>query len=82
MSSYVIRSVRADEWRAAKELRLVALRDPVAQVAFLETYEEAVRGRTTSGRSGRRRGRGCDRAQQIIAEGPGRAVGRDGCRAC
>ncbi|WP_425831312.1 GNAT family N-acetyltransferase [Streptomyces fractus] len=38
---YVIRPVRADEWRAAKELRLAALRDPAAPLAFLETYEEA-----------------------------------------
>ncbi|MEV6960908.1 GNAT family N-acetyltransferase [Streptomyces sp. NPDC051207] len=38
---YVIRSIRADEWRAVKELRLAALRDPVAPMAFLETYEQA-----------------------------------------
>ncbi|MCX5141679.1 GNAT family N-acetyltransferase [Streptomyces sp. NBC_00338] len=36
---YVIRPVRADEWQQAKELRLAALRDPAAPVAFLETYE-------------------------------------------
>jgi GNAT superfamily N-acetyltransferase len=39
---YAIRSVRADEWRAVRELRLEALRDPVAHLAFLETYEAAV----------------------------------------
>ncbi|QFZ75535.1 GNAT family N-acetyltransferase [Streptomyces fagopyri] len=38
----VIRSIRADEWRAVKELRLVALQDPVAHLAFMETYEESV----------------------------------------
>ncbi|WNZ10427.1 GNAT family N-acetyltransferase [Streptomyces sp. 11x1] len=38
---YRIRSVRAEEWREVRELRLVALRDPVAHLAFLETYEEA-----------------------------------------
>ena len=38
----VIRSIRADEWPAVKELRLAGLRDPVAHLAFLETYEEAV----------------------------------------
>ncbi|MFI8537143.1 GNAT family N-acetyltransferase [Streptomyces aquilus] len=37
-----IRSIRADEWPAVKELRLVSLQDPAAPVAFLETYEEAV----------------------------------------
>ncbi|MFF8637072.1 GNAT family N-acetyltransferase [Streptomyces pilosus] len=38
----VIRPVRADEWPAVKELRLTALRDPVADLAFLDTYEKAV----------------------------------------
>ncbi|KOV92846.1 acetyltransferase [Streptomyces sp. NRRL B-1140] len=69
--SYVIRSVRADEWPAAKELRLVALRDPVAHLAFLETYEEAV-ARPDSFWQERTEGaaQGADGAQQIIAEGP------------
>ncbi|CAL9496189.1 GNAT family N-acetyltransferase [Streptomyces sp. NPDC057838] len=69
--SYVIRSVRADEWPAVKELRLAALRDPVAHLAFLETYEEAVarpdafwRERTAGAAEG------ADARQQIIAEGP------------
>ncbi|QNE75959.1 GNAT family N-acetyltransferase [Streptomyces finlayi] len=39
---YVIRSVRAEDWPLAKELRLAALQDPMAPVAFLETYEDAV----------------------------------------
>lgn len=39
---HVIRPVRADEWRKAKELRLAALADPAAPVAFLETTEQAV----------------------------------------
>lgn len=39
---YVIRPVRAGEWQLVKELRLAALRDPVAPVAFLETYEQGV----------------------------------------
>ncbi|MDI3403787.1 GNAT family N-acetyltransferase [Streptomyces cavernicola] len=36
-----VREVRADEWSAAKELRLAALRDPLAAIAFMETYEQA-----------------------------------------
>lgn len=40
--AFVIRSIRSDEWRQVKELRLDALRDPVAHLAFLETYEDAV----------------------------------------
>ncbi|MFK4100011.1 GNAT family N-acetyltransferase [Streptomyces sp. NPDC019531] len=70
--SYMIRSVRAHEWPAAKALRLVALQDPVAPLAFLESFEEAVgrpdsfwRERTASGAEG------ADGAQTIIAEAPG-----------
>ncbi|MFE7765556.1 GNAT family N-acetyltransferase [Streptomyces sp. NPDC057438] len=37
----LVRAVRADEWRDVRELRLAALRDPVAHLAFLETYQEA-----------------------------------------
>ncbi|MBW8799511.1 MAG: GNAT family N-acetyltransferase [Streptomyces sp.] len=39
---YVIRAIRADEWEAVKRLRLAALRDPVADIAFLETYDDAL----------------------------------------
>lgn len=61
----VIRPVRAEEWRASKELRLVALRDPVAHLAYLDTHEEAAarpdawwQERTANG------------ARQFIAEAP------------
>ncbi|MFF2653834.1 GNAT family N-acetyltransferase [Streptomyces sp. NPDC058045] len=37
-----VRGIRADEWQAVKELRLAALQDPVAHLAFLESYEEGV----------------------------------------
>ncbi|MFF1687065.1 MULTISPECIES: GNAT family N-acetyltransferase [unclassified Streptomyces] len=39
---YAVRPVRAEEWEAVRELRLASLRDPVAPIAFLETYEDAV----------------------------------------
>ena len=68
--SYVIRSIRADEWPAVKELRLVSLRDPVAHLAFLETYEKAAahpdsfwQERAAGGAEG------ATGAQQFIAEG-------------
>ncbi|EGX54490.1 acetyltransferase [Streptomyces zinciresistens K42] len=69
--SYVIRSIRADEWPAAKELRLAALQDPIAPLAFLETYEQALQ--RPDGYWQERAVRACDGAddaQQIIAEGP------------
>jgi RimJ/RimL family protein N-acetyltransferase len=39
--SIEIRRVRADEWAAVRALRLDALRDPAANVAFLESYDES-----------------------------------------
>ena len=67
---YVIRSIRADEWPAVKELRLDSLRDPVAHLAFLETYEEAV-ARPDSFWEDRAAGaaEGETGAQQFVAEG-------------
>ncbi|MER5476592.1 GNAT family N-acetyltransferase [Streptomyces sp. NPDC002734] len=36
-----VRVIRAGEWREHKALRLAALRDPVAHLAYAETYEAA-----------------------------------------
>ncbi|MBD0422149.1 GNAT family N-acetyltransferase [Streptomyces sp. NPDC052309] len=68
---YVIRSIRADEWPAVRELRLRALRDPVAHLAYLETYDDAV-ARPDSFWKERAAGasEGATGAQQIVAEGP------------
>lgn len=38
---YTVRPVRADEWRDVKVLRLQALRDEAAPIAFLESYDDA-----------------------------------------
>jgi GNAT superfamily N-acetyltransferase len=38
----VVRRVRADDWQRVRDLRLQALRDPMAGVAFLETVEQAM----------------------------------------
>jgi GNAT superfamily N-acetyltransferase len=38
---YLVRAIRTDEWPAVKALRLRALQDPIAHLAFLETYEDA-----------------------------------------
>ncbi|GAA3372865.1 GNAT family N-acetyltransferase [Streptomyces sannanensis] len=69
---HVIRPVRPDEWRKVKELRLAALADPVAHLAFLDTYEKASvrpdsfwQERTLGGSM---EGAGADR--QFVAEGP------------
>ncbi|WP_031085673.1 GNAT family N-acetyltransferase [Streptomyces sp. NRRL WC-3549] len=66
---YVVRAVRADEWERVRDIRLAALRDPVASIAFLETYEDAVarpdaywRERTEDGAAGLR-------VRQFVAKG-------------
>ncbi|MEU4878201.1 GNAT family N-acetyltransferase [Streptomyces sp. NPDC021608] len=71
MYTYVVRAVRADEWAAVKALRLVALRDPVANLAFYETYDEAAartddfwRERTAGGAEA------ATGARQFVAETP------------
>ncbi|MEV7087900.1 GNAT family N-acetyltransferase [Streptomyces sp. NPDC093085] len=70
--NHVIRAVRPDEWARAKELRLLALQDPAAPVAFLETYAEAVAypdsvwQERVSGFSARHGAR----AAQFVAEAP------------
>ncbi|MFJ2304485.1 GNAT family N-acetyltransferase [Streptomyces sp. NPDC087787] len=68
---YVVRSVRAEEWPAAKALRLVALQDPVAHLAFLETYDDAM-ARPDSFWQERTAGAsvGSGDARQFIVEGP------------
>ena len=41
MTTYDIRPIHAHEWPQTKALRLVALQDPVAPIAYLDSYEEA-----------------------------------------
>ncbi|MBD3577293.1 MULTISPECIES: GNAT family N-acetyltransferase [Streptomyces] len=41
MEQFVIRPVRTDEWQKVKALRLEALADPLAPMAFLESVEDA-----------------------------------------
>ncbi|MFF5938801.1 GNAT family N-acetyltransferase [Streptomyces sp. NPDC012508] len=68
---YLIRVIRADEWEKTREIRLAALRDPVAKIAFLDTpeaaagrpdafWQERAEGASESGTS----------ARQFVAEAP------------
>ncbi|MER6631764.1 GNAT family N-acetyltransferase [Streptomyces sp. NPDC000987] len=67
----LIRSIRSDEWPEAKALRLIALQDPVAHMAFVETYEQALaRPDTYWQELAARAAHDATEAQQIIAEGP------------
>ncbi|MFC9326146.1 GNAT family N-acetyltransferase [Kitasatospora sp. NPDC057015] len=74
--SYLIRTVRDEDWPKVRDLRLAALQDPIAHLAFLETYETALaktdafwQERTTRAAAG-------ESALQFVAELPdGRWLG-------
>jgi RimJ/RimL family protein N-acetyltransferase len=42
MTSYDVRRVAAEDWPRVRDLRLEALRDEVAAMAFLDTHQEAL----------------------------------------
>ncbi|MEV8534728.1 GNAT family N-acetyltransferase [Streptomyces sp. NPDC051211] len=68
MNQHLIRPVRAEEWQKIKELRIAALRDPVAHLAFLERLEDA-EGRSDEFWQKRAAGAaGGRRARQFVAE--------------
>ncbi|MFH9399211.1 GNAT family N-acetyltransferase [Streptomyces sp. NPDC017638] len=70
-NDYVIRAVRPGDWERVKQLRLDALRDPIAHLAFLETYDAAA-ARPDSFWQDRAvgSGEGSTTARQFIAEAP------------
>lgn len=74
---YEVRPVRADEWAAVRELRLAALRDPDAPLAFLESYEDAAARPEAYWRERTERAaEGSGSARQFVAVAPdGRWVG-------
>lgn len=42
LASCTVRRVHAEEWQSIRELRLEALRDPIAHLAYLERLEDAL----------------------------------------
>ncbi|MFD0548382.1 GNAT family N-acetyltransferase [Streptomyces rectiviolaceus] len=69
VSRDAVRPVRADEWPAVKELRLLALRDPAAPIAFLETYENAAAEPDSFWQGRTKRAADGTRVRQFVAEG-------------
>lgn len=67
-TGWAVRVVRADEWVRAKELRLEALRDPAAPIAYLETYEDAVQRPDSFWRERTERSAGGTSVRQLVAE--------------
>ncbi|MFI0232397.1 GNAT family N-acetyltransferase [Streptomyces sp. NPDC017086] len=70
-NGYAVRAIRPEDWERVKQLRLDALRDPIAHLAFLETYENAA-GNPDSFWQDRATGsgEGSTTAHQFIAEAP------------
>ena len=66
--NHVIRAVTATDWQQVKELRLEALRDPVAGIAFLDTYDNATAQLDEFWQERAAGSRGEMIAQQFIAE--------------
>lgn len=66
-----VRPIRPDEWPRVKELRLLALQDPAAPLAFLETYERAVAEPDAFWRERAEGAADGTRVLQFVAEGPG-----------
>ncbi|MFR9754443.1 GNAT family N-acetyltransferase [Streptomyces sp. TR06-5] len=66
---HAIRSTRAEEWPELKELRLAALQDPSAPIAFLETYEQAASEPDSFWQERARGAAAGTRVRQFVAEG-------------
>ncbi|KMO98366.1 GNAT family N-acetyltransferase [Streptomyces roseus] len=67
---YVMRAVRADEWEKVKELRIAALKDPAAPVAFLETLDQAESRTDEFWQDRAKRASHGRNARQFVAEAP------------
>ncbi|MFF1695903.1 GNAT family N-acetyltransferase [Streptomyces sp. NPDC058257] len=67
---HTVRPIRADEWPEVKELRLLALRDPAAPIAFLDTYEQAAAQPDSFWEERAKGSAGGTRVRQFVAEGP------------
>ncbi|WP_225805535.1 GNAT family N-acetyltransferase [Streptomyces sp. NK15101] len=69
---YSIRTIRADEWEKTREIRLAALQDPVAHLAFLDTYEAAVERSDAFWKERAEGGSetGDGKVRQLVAEAP------------
>lgn len=75
MDGYQVRRVRADEWEQVKQLRLEALQDPIAHLAFLETYDQALARSDEEWRERIARGSAGETAGQFVAVNDGGLVG-------
>ncbi|GAB2468182.1 GNAT family N-acetyltransferase [Xylanimonas ulmi] len=73
---YRVRRVRAQEWEAVRQIRLASLCDPLAHLAFLDSYEAAVARPAEFWRErAARAAQGDEVAQYVVVDQDGRWVG-------
>ena len=71
----LVRRVRADDWQRVRALRLEALRDPMAPIAFLETVEDVAARPDEYWRARVAARSESDDSAQFLAERDGEMVG-------
>ena len=70
-----VRRVRADEWDRVRDLRLDAVRDPAAPIAFLHSHEEEAARPSEFWQQRTERAASGDSVAQFIAESDGEWIG-------
>jgi GNAT superfamily N-acetyltransferase len=73
--TFSVRRVRAEEWERVRELRLEAVRDPAASIAFLYTYEQESAHPDSFWQERTDRASDGDAAAQFIAESGDQWIG-------
>lgn len=73
--SVSVRRIRADEWERVRDLRLDAVRDPAAAIAFLSTYEEELARDDAFWRQRAEGAAAGDDVAQFVAESDDRWIG-------
>lgn len=73
--SVVVRRVRGDEWERVRDLRLEAVRDPAASIAFLHSYETEAAHPDAFWQDRAANAAAGDAVAQFVAEADGRWIG-------
>lgn len=73
--SVVVRRIRSDEWQQVKQLRLEAVSDPDAAIAFLSSYEQTAAEKDDFWKARAQNAAAGSSAAQFVAETAGDWVG-------
>ena len=75
MTDVVARRIRADDWQRVRELRIAAVSDPVASIAFLSTLDQELAHDDRFWRTRAANAAAGDEAAQFVAEVDGEWAG-------